>query len=165
MKTKVAGDARLTMVARWPLWPWGVSLDNAGMLSIQQKFQFEVSEIPCALNGMAHSGCTDPTQATTRLVIVLVGKIQKSGTGDNSFAKCKGTCWSDRQNWPDRSAWTTFKGVPKYSGRTEPKWSVPFERFPKFLAERKEPQVWTLPLPPLWGFWPQMLPQTVVLLT
>ena len=72
-----------------------------------------------AVNGMAHSGCTDPTQATTRLVIVLVGKIQKSGTGDNNFAKCKVTCWSDRQKWPDRSTWTTFKGVPKYSGRTE----------------------------------------------
>ena len=107
MKTKVTGDARLTMVARWPLWPWGVSLDNAGMLSIQQKFQFEVSEIPCALNGMAHSGCTDPTQATTRLVIVLVGKIQKSGTGDNSFASAKG-----HVGLTDRNDQTGQRGPP-----------------------------------------------------
>ena len=91
MKTKVAGDARPPLALR------RIGLDNAGMLSIQQKFQFKVSEIPRALNGMAHSGCTDPTQATARLVIVLVGRIQKSGTGDNNFAKCKGTFWSDRQ--------------------------------------------------------------------
>ena len=34
---------------------------------------------------------TDPTKATARLVIVLVGKKQKSGTGDNNFVKWKGT--------------------------------------------------------------------------
>ena len=32
------------------------------------------------LNGTVHSGCTDPTQATARLVIVLESRIQKSGT-------------------------------------------------------------------------------------
>ena len=32
------------------------------------------------LNGMVHFGCTDPTQATARLVIVLESRIQKSGT-------------------------------------------------------------------------------------
>ena len=39
-------------------------------------------------NGTAHSGCTDPTQANGRLVIVLVvvvvSRMQKSGTGDNN---------------------------------------------------------------------------------
>ena len=37
------------------------------------------------LNGTVYSGCTDPTEATARLVIVLVSKIQKSGAGDISI--------------------------------------------------------------------------------
>ena len=41
-------------------------------------------------NGTVHSGCTDPTQATARLVIVLVSRIQKSGTGDNILSNGKG---------------------------------------------------------------------------
>ena len=28
---------------------------------------------------------------------------------------------------PDRSLWTTFKAGSEYSGRTKPKWSVPFD--------------------------------------
>ena len=36
-------------------------------------------------NGTVHYDCTDPTQATARLVIVLVSRIQKSGTGNNNF--------------------------------------------------------------------------------
>ena len=46
-------------------------------------------------NGTVHSGCTDPTQSTARL-IVLVRRIQNSGTGDNNFVKWKGTFRSDR---------------------------------------------------------------------
>ena len=42
-------------------------------------------------NGTVYSGCTDPTQATAGLVIILVRRIQKSGTGDNKFVKLKGT--------------------------------------------------------------------------
>ena len=38
----------------------------------------------------------DPTHATARLVIVLVSRIQKSGTGDNNFFKWKGKFRSDR---------------------------------------------------------------------
>ena len=81
-------------------------------------------------NGTEHSGCIDPTQATARqarLVIVLVSRIQKSGTGNNNFVKWKGTFRSDRPKWPDRSLWTTFKAGPEYSGRTKPKLSVPFD--------------------------------------
>ena len=94
-------------------------------LSIQQKFRFEIWEISRA-NGTVHIRCTDPTQDTTHLVIVLV-RIQKSGTGDNDFVKWKGAFRSDRPKWPDRSKWTTFKAGPEYSGRTNPKWSVPFD--------------------------------------
>ena len=46
-------------------------------------------------NGTVHSGCTHPTQTTTRLVIVLLSRIQKSVSGDNNFVKWKGTFWSD----------------------------------------------------------------------
>ena len=35
--------------------------------------------------------------------------------------------WWDRPKRPDRSKRTTFKADPEYSGRTKPKWSVPFD--------------------------------------
>ena len=38
-------------------------------------------------NGMVHSGYTNLTQGTARLVIVLVSRLQKSGTGNNNFVK------------------------------------------------------------------------------
>jgi len=40
-------------------------------------------------NGTVHSGCTDPTRATARLVIVLVSWMPKNGTGDNKFFQMK----------------------------------------------------------------------------
>ena len=72
---------------------------------------FHLTKIPlwnfgnstCSFRG-TYSGCTD-----ARLVIVLVSgiqKTQKSGTEDNNFDKWKGTFWSDRPTWPDRSKWT-----------------------------------------------------------
>ena len=36
-------------------------------------------------NGTVHFGCTAPNQTISRLVIVLVSRIQKSGTGNNNF--------------------------------------------------------------------------------
>ena len=36
-------------------------------------------------NGTVHFGCTAPNQTTSSLVIVLVSRIQKSGTGYNNF--------------------------------------------------------------------------------
>ena len=57
-------------------------------------------------SGTSHSGCTDPTQAAARLVIVLVSRIQKSGTRNNNFVKWKGTFRSDRPKLPDRSCYT-----------------------------------------------------------
>ena len=72
-----------------------IILGTPQTLSIQQKFRFEMSEIPRS-QWRVHSGCTVPTQATARLVIVLVSKIQKSGTGNNNFVKWNGTFQSDR---------------------------------------------------------------------
>ena len=39
-------------------------------LSIQQKFRFEISKTSRAQWNRVHSGCTDPTQATARFVVV-----------------------------------------------------------------------------------------------
>ena len=53
-------------------------------------------------NETVHSGCTDQTQATARLVIVLErSRTQKIGAGDNTFAKWKGTFRSKShlQSW------------------------------------------------------------------
>ena len=43
------------------------------------------------LIGTVHSGCKDLTQATARLVIVLVRRKQKSDTGHINFVKWKAT--------------------------------------------------------------------------
>ena len=41
-------------------------------------------------NETVHSGYTDPTQATARLVIVFVSRIRKSGTGTINLSNGKG---------------------------------------------------------------------------
>ena len=75
-------------------------------------------------NGTVHSGCTDQTQATTHLVIVLVSRMQKNCTGHSNFPKWKRTFLPDQLEGLGGSKWSTFKAGPKYSGRTEPKWSI-----------------------------------------
>ena len=101
-------------------------------LSIQQKFRFEISEI-YEPNGSVHSGCIDPTQATARLVIVLVTRIQGSSTGNNNFVKWKGTFRSYRPKWPDRWKRTAFKAGPECFVQYQPKIS-------EFWVEWKAPQ-------------------------
>ena len=49
-------------------------------------------------NGTVHFDCTDPTEATARLVIVLVSRMQKRVAGVNNFVKLKETFRSDRRN-------------------------------------------------------------------
>ena len=48
--------------------------------------KFQKFHVP---NGTVHSFCTDPSQATVCLVIVLVRRIQKRGTWGNNFVKWK----------------------------------------------------------------------------
>ena len=85
---------------------------------LKKKFRFEISEISRAQrNGTVHSGYTDPTQATARLVIVLVSRGQQF-----CQIEIKG-----HFGMTDRSKKTTFKVGPEYSGRTKPKWSVPYD--------------------------------------
>ena len=96
-------------------------------LSIQQKFRFEISEILCPQRTV-HSGCIDLTQATARLVIVLVSTIQETGTGDNNFVKWKGTFRSDRPTEMTRPVKEDhLQSWSKYSSRIEPKRSVSFD--------------------------------------
>ena len=65
------------------------------MLSIEQKFLFEISEKPRA-QWKVHSSCRDETKTTAILVIVLVSRIHISDPGENNFVKCKETFRSDR---------------------------------------------------------------------
>ena len=69
-------------------------------------------------NGTVSSGCTDPTQATARLVIILVSKIKK-----------KDWFWGQQFCQMERVVSvrpTEITGPVKVS-RTKPKWSVPFD--------------------------------------
>ena len=79
--------------------PAGASADEIGVN--MESFPFNKKSVLKfqkfhVLNGTVHSGCSDATQATARLVIVLVSRIQKSGTGDNNFVEWKETFRSDR---------------------------------------------------------------------
>ena len=63
---------------------YSIFMNSSRVLSIQQKFRSEISDI-------SRAQCNDPTrpdptQATARLVIILVSRIQKSVTEDNNFA-------------------------------------------------------------------------------
>ena len=65
-------------------------------LSIQHKFRYEISEILSAQWNSTFRLHRPWTQATARLVNVLVSRIQKSGAGVNNFVKWKGRFPSDR---------------------------------------------------------------------
>ena len=50
-------------------------------------------------NGTVRSGCTDPTQATARLVIILVSRIKRSVLGTTILSNGKGRFGpTDRDN-------------------------------------------------------------------
>ena len=114
------------------LWPWA--------LSIQQKFRFEILEIPrVQWNGTFRLHRPDPSHR-------MFGYCScKQDTKGQQFCQMKkGHFIFFRPKWPGQSKWTTFKGGPKYSGQTEPKWSTPFHflpKFPEFWAKWKAPTV------------------------
>ena len=91
-------------------------------------------------NGTVPSGCTDPTQATTRLVI-FISMIQKKRYWDNNFVKWKGTFRSDLPKWPDRSKLTTFKvpNIPVGPNRNGPFHLMYQPKFQEFWVEQKAP--------------------------
>ena len=91
-------------------------------------------------NGTVPSGCIDPTQATTRLVI-FISMIQKKRYWDNNFVKWKGTFRSDLPKWPDRSKLTTFKvpNIPVGPNRNGPFHLMYQPKFQEFWVEQKAP--------------------------
>ena len=104
-------------------------------------------------NRRVHSGCTDQTQATTHLVIVVVSRMQMNCTGDSNFHKWKRTFPPDQLEWLGALKWSTLKAGPKYSSRSKPKWSITlgfWPKFPEFWAEWKVPQV-PISCPPGYG--------------
>ena len=70
---------------------------------------------------------TRPIQQLQVKLLFPVSRMQKISTGFNNFVKWKGTFWSNCLKWADLSKWTTFRGSPIYSGRTEPKLALPFD--------------------------------------
>ena len=94
-------------------------------------------------NGTVHSGCTDSTQATARLVIILLSRFQKSGTGDNNFVKWKGTFRSNRTKWsvtgqsgpPSK----LVPSIPVGPNRNSPFPLMYQPKFPEFWAKWKAP--------------------------
>ena len=73
------------------------------------------------------SGCTDPTQTTARLVIVLVRSIQKCGT-EEIWGKQFGQMERAISFRPTKMTRPVkVDHAPLNSGRTKPKWSIPLD--------------------------------------
>ena len=79
-------------------------------------------------------GCTDPTQAASRLLIVLLSRLPKSGCKEKQLTFSNGKGRFDPTDPKDWSKWTAFQIGPKYSCRKEPKWSVAFDFLPKIAG-------------------------------
>ena len=99
---------------------------RAGALSIQQKFWFEISKIPRAQwNGSFRFHIP----VTRHRVFAYCSRCKQDTNLERywgqQFCQMERTFGSDRLKWVDWSKWTTFKGCPKYFGRTAPKWLVP----------------------------------------
>ena len=94
-------------------------------------------------SGTVHFDCTDPTQATTRLVIVLVSRMQRSGTGDKNFVKWKGTfrTFSDRNEriGQNEQPLEVFPNVLVGPNRDCPVHLISNQNFRNFGAERTAP--------------------------
>ena len=100
-------------------------------------------------NGAVHSGCTDLTQATARLVIVLVSRIQQGGTRDSNFVKWKGTfnfspTGRNDQTGQRRSPSKLVWNIPVGPNRNGPFPLIYQRKFPEFWAECKAPRNSTL---------------------
>ena len=92
-------------------------------------------------NGTVPSGCTDPTQATTRLVI-FISMIQNKRYWDNNFVKWKGTFWSDLPNGQTGQSWPLSKYRIFPLDQTEMVRSIwcTNQSFRNFGSNRKRPE-------------------------
>ena len=96
-------------------------------LSIQQKFRFEIWEIPRAQwNSTFQLHRPDRSHHAFGYCSC---KIQKSGTGDNNFVKWLTDHFgpTDQDNGTVKVDHLQIKAGPKCSGWTKPKWCVPFD--------------------------------------
>ena len=81
----------------------------------------------CPMERYCDSGCTDPTQTTARLVIVLVRSIQKCGT-EEIWGEQFGQMERDISFRPTKMTRPVkVDHAPSNSGRTKPKWSIPLD--------------------------------------
>ena len=98
-------------------------------------------------NGTVHSGCPDPTQATTRLVIALVSRVQKSGTGDNILSNGKGhfgpTNWNNQTSQSGPTS-KLIPNIPVGPNRNNPFHLMYQPNFPEFWVEWKAPLVYII---------------------
>ena len=93
---------------------------NLGRSSIQQKFRFKFRKLNVP-SGKVLSFCTDPPQATARLIIVLVSRMQKSGTawglGTTVLSNGKGQLVITDRNERTGQSWASSKLVPNIPNR------------------------------------------------
>ena len=95
-------------------------------LFIQQEFLFKISEIPLVQwNGAFRLHRRDPSHGA--FGYCYKQDTKKAILGTTILSNGKGHFGPDLQKRPDRSKLTTFKAGTEYSGRTKPKWSVPFD--------------------------------------
>ena len=81
----------------------------------------------CPMERYCDSGCTDPTQTTARLVIVLVRSIQKCGT-EEIWGEQFGQMERDISFRPTKMTRPVkVDQAPSNSGQTKPKWSIPLD--------------------------------------
>ena len=92
-------------------------------------------------NGMVHSGCTDPTQSTARLVIVLISRIQKKAIlGTTILSNGKGHFGPTYRNDQTGQSWPPSKlvqNIPVGPNRNGPYHLVYQPKFREFWVERK----------------------------
>ena len=107
---------------------------DKGRFPLKKKFRFEISEISRAQrNGTVHSGYTDPTQATARLVIVLVSRGQQ-------FCQMEGdiSVRPTGQRRPPSKLVPNIPGGPNRNGLFHMMYQP---KFPKFGVECKAPKM------------------------
>ena len=105
---------------------------DKGCFPLKKKFRFEISEISRA-HGTVHSGYTDPTQATARLVIVLVSRGQQFCQMERDIS-----VRPTGQRRPPSKLVPNIPGGPNRNGLFHMMYQP---KFPKFGVECKAPKM------------------------
>ena len=124
-----------------PTGPSPVDIINQRRFLLNKKFRFlQVSEILGAPKGTVDY---NPIQSTARLVIVLVSRIQKSGTGYNNLANGKEPSRTD-QTGPSSMV---LPNIPIGLNRNDSFHLISTRSFRNFRLNE-----WKAPKSPLWWF-------------